>query len=124
MNIFKPIVPGRFFIPFENIFFAQEVYQKISTQEQQKDRIQTCAIRIGSRGKGRKVIFQFQDKDNQIISYIKVADSHHRGPYLASEKTTLEYLRKNSSDLLAVPRVIGFRKNASNWTLVPPVLSI
>jgi len=86
MNIFKVIVPRRFFIQVGNTFLANELYKNISTQYQQSDRVHICSTRIGSRGRGRKIICQFQDKDNQIVSYIKVADPQYRGPYLEAEK--------------------------------------
>ena len=117
MNFLSPLIPGKFFLTIGDVSLARDVYRQISTRDHYGSQINSCAIRIGSKGKGKKVIFQFQDKMNQVISYIKVADTLQRGPGLESEMKFLEYLASTCDDLFKVPRVLGLKRNASNLAL-------
>lgn len=117
MKLLSPLIPGKFFLTIGDVSLARDIYRQISIREQYCSQVNSCAIRIGSRGKGKKVVFQFQDKTNQVISYIKVADHLQRGPGLESEKKVLEYLSSTCSDLFKVPRVLGLKRNESNVAL-------
>ena len=90
---------------------SKNFYDLLSENRKNIDYIKSFSVRIGSAGKGFKLIFQFQEDNGNIISYIKVGDSDHRGKFLLNEKKQLEYLQ-NFQDIIIVPEVLGYKENA------------
>ena len=85
---------------------AKALYELFTGNVAGVDRVAGFAVRSGSAGAGFKLIFQFQDETGNPISYIKVGDPVHRGPYLLNEYRVLNYLEQYNS-VFVVPRVAG-----------------
>ncbi len=103
---------------------AQNLYELLSINNRNIDQIESFAVRKGSAGAGFKVIFQFQEKEGDIVSYIKVGDPVYRGGFLLSEKTILEYLNIYHNIVLT-PKVSGHKENSTFSALeISPIKNI
>lgn len=105
----RDVLPPTFRVLYGDREFASILYGELSEHRKFLPAVRHCAIRTGSAGKGKKLIFQFLDKHGEILCYIKTGDPEHRAKWLENEKKMLQYLSGNCSDILVVPRVTGYR---------------
>ena len=89
---------------------AQNLYDLLAVNRKSIDKVKSFAARTDSAGAGFKLVFQFQDKKGEVISYIKVGDSVHRGIFLHNEKNILQSLETHR-DVVLSPKVIGYKEH-------------
>lgn len=89
---------------------AQHLYDLLSVNKKGIDKVKSFAARTGSAGAGFKLIFQFQNRKNEVVSYIKVGDPVYRAPFLLNEKKILEYLNACSGGVQS-PRAMGYKEH-------------
>lgn len=110
LRCFYFLLTKNYFITVIGNEISANLYRYLSTNASGSMSIANYAVRIGSKGAGQKLIFQFQDDQNQVVSYIKIGDSRTRGRYLKKEQRVLNYLRNECNDLIEVPRVVGLKE--------------
>jgi hypothetical protein len=120
----QSLLPAAYHMSIGGKAFAKTLYQQISEHPNQAKKIACCSMRTGSEGKGKKLIFQFLDDQNNIVSYIKLGDRKHRGKWLDNEVEKLNYLNTHTNDLLTIPEVIGYKTTATSSALeITPIQS-
>lgn len=95
---------------------AKDLYKYFLGNVNVIDTIDSFSIKVGSIGRGLKVVAQFQDKEGNIVSYIKIGDNSERAKFLLNEHNILTFLNTNSI-LFSVPKVIGLNKSDSFTSL-------